>query len=321
MLLPAALTGALSNVQKSLHTSAAALETHYAHTHPRSSANPSVLAARLSELADAAGSLGARVEDVARKEVIAAREASVDAMGLLGALREVGACVDDEEIEAWIGRVEDGVEKGVEARMGGGLEEEVQRTLEDVSLLEENEAEDSEENEAGTEVVVKKRSGTLREGTRNQKVVQPPPGKRTGALVRKTSSRDKENQNRVPSKPSSKPPAKPSSKPHQGRSASSGQPALSNAGSAEFTAIKKPDYQRLPRNLKKQATLAELNDVHAKVFKILSARGAPVGERELLEVIGEDSDKRIEVLRMGFSLLKRVKDGWELGKGPGRTVG
>lgn len=321
MLLPAALTGALSNAQKSLHTSAAALETHYALTHARSSANPSVLAARLSELAAAVGSLGARVEDVAREEVIAAHDASVDAMGLLGALREVGVCVDDEEIEAWVGRIEDGVEKGVEVRMGGGLEKEVEKTLEEVSLVEENEAEDSEENEAETEVVVKKRSGALREGTRNEKAVQPAPGKRAGALVRKTSSRDKENQNRVPSKPSSKPQAKPSSKPRQGQSASSVQPTLSKAGSAEFTAIKKPEYQRLPRNLKKEATLAELNDVHAKVFKILSARGAPVGERELLEIIGEDSDKRIEVLRRGFSLLKRVKDGWELGKGPGRTFG
>jgi Spindle and kinetochore-associated protein 2 len=90
----------------------------------------------------------------------------------------------------------------------------------------------------------------------------------------------------------------------------------------QYASIAKPEYQRLPRMLKQQATLEQLNDVYAKVFELLSAHTAPMPEDELLAAVGEDSNKRIDVLRRGFSLLKRARDGWSLGKSaPPQTVG
>lgn len=89
----------------------------------------------------------------------------------------------------------------------------------------------------------------------------------------------------------------------------------------QYTSIPKPEYQRLPRMLKQQAKLEELNMVYCKVFELLSAHTAPMPEEELLSAIGEESDKCIDVLRRGFSLLKRGRDGWSLGKAPPQTVG
>lgn len=94
------------------------------------------------------------------------------------------------------------------------------------------------------------------------------------------------------------------------------------AGDLQYSSIAKPEYQRLPRMLKQQAKLEELNMVYCKVFELLSAHTAPMPEEELLAAIGEESDKCIDVLRRGFSLLKRSRDGWSLGKtAPPQTVG
>jgi hypothetical protein len=96
----------------------------------------------------------------------------------------------------------------------------------------------------------------------------------------------------------------------------------SPASSFKYAPIAKPEYQRLPRMLKQQARLEELNDVYAKSHELLSAHTAPMPEAELLAACGEDSDKRIDVLRRGFSLLRRDRDGWSLGKrAPPQTVG
>lgn len=100
----------------------------------------------------------------------------------------------------------------------------------------------------------------------------------------------------------------------------SGRPQ--DPGPVGFMPIGKPEYQRLPRMLKQQAKLDELNAVYERVHGILSGRTSPMGESELLSACGEESDKRIDVLRRGFSLLKRGKQGWTLGSAPPpQTVG
>lgn len=109
-------------------------------------------------------------------------------------------------------------------------------------------------------------------------------------------------------------------KPNARARASSTEPVAGE--DLQYCSIPKTEYQRLPRMLKQQAKLEELNVAYAKAFELLSAHTAPMPEEELLAAIGEESNKRIDVLRRGFSLLKQSRDGWTLGKtAPTQTVG
>jgi hypothetical protein len=102
-------------------------------------------------------------------------------------------------------------------------------------------------------------------------------------------------------------------------SAKSGEPA-SQGSPAGFTPISKSAYQRLPRTLKQQAKLEELNDLYAKIHSSLQANGHAMSDAEVMQASGESSLERLDVLRRGFSVLVRGNNGWSLGSAPAKTA-
>lgn len=79
-----------------------------------------------------------------------------------------------------------------------------------------------------------------------------------------------------------------------------------------FVPITKAAHQRLPRMLKQQAKLDELNDFYERAIKLLSDRTRPMQEAELVSALGEDAMQKLDVLRRGFSLVKQTQAGWTL---------
>jgi Spindle and kinetochore-associated protein 2 len=87
----------------------------------------------------------------------------------------------------------------------------------------------------------------------------------------------------------------------------------------EFAPISKAAYQRLPRTLRQQAKLDQLNETYGKAFAALAKARHPLSESELLAATGEESIDTIDVLRRGFSVVKKTNSTWELGAAPAKA--
>jgi hypothetical protein len=137
--------------------------------------------------------------------------------------------------------------------------------------------------------------------------------RRTPSKIARTSNGPGTSKTHCPRQTSNRTPQWKSETTQQGSDAADGSPAA-------FTPISKGAYQRLPRSLKQQAKLDDLNDLYAKVHTILSSRRNPMTDAELLDATGESSLHRLDVLRRGFSVLRHSNNCWSLGSVPAKTA-
>jgi hypothetical protein len=140
-------------------------------------------------------------------------------------------------------------------------------------------------------------------GTPTNKKIVRSISRRTPSKIARTSNGPATSKAHCSKQTSNKTPHPKAENTLQGSDASDSSPAA-------FTPISKGAYQRLPRSLKLQAKLEDLNELYAKVHNVLPARGNPISDAELLEATGESSLHRLDVLRRGFSVLKHSNAGW-----------
>lgn len=77
--------------------------------------------------------------------------------------------------------------------------------------------------------------------------------------------------------------------------------------------ISKAVFNRLPRNLKiKAGKLSDVNSFYERVWHVFSDKhGGPLTDKQLMNLTGESSLEKFEVLR-GLSMLRKSKQGWVL---------